>query len=187
MKNNIEFVKSNLYDDDNFELFSIDSGDVKLQRGRCKTDSVCILPFDINEHNQVKNVYLLKQQDFINDDICYSCLTEDINYKLDNDSYETFKRSIHKDLAIKNINVDSCYYLGKISHTVPFSKEYHCYGLCLNDYIKTPGGFEPDLPEEEVNGKYYSLEKTRFSRAIKGEVSDSLVLSSCMLLISYIS
>ena len=130
MENDIEFVKSNLYDDDNFELFAIDSNDFKLQRGRSKLDSVCILPFDINESNQVKNIYLLKQQDFINKDSAYCCLTEDINYGIDGDSYDTFKRCINKDLAIKSPNIDSCYYLGKISHTVPFSKSYYCYGLC---------------------------------------------------------
>lgn len=187
MENNTEYVKSNLYDDDNFELFSIDSGNTKLQRGRSKSESVCILPFDINDSNQVKNVYLLKCNDFIGDESVYSCLTEDINNNLDGDSYDTFKRCVHKDLAIKTPNIDSCYYLGKISHTIPFSKSYYCYGLCLNNYIKSPDGFKPDLPKEEVNGNYYTIEKTRFSRAIKGEVSDSLVLASCMLLISYIS
>jgi hypothetical protein len=89
--------------------------------------------------------------------------------------------------TIKDLNVDSCYYLGKINHNIPFLKTYSCYGLCLNDYIKSPDGFKLDMPEAEINGKTYSIEKMKFSRAIKGECSDSLVLSSCMLLISYIS
>jgi hypothetical protein len=184
----IQFVKSNLYNDDSFELVSINAGDDTLKKGRCKSEAVCILPFDLSEQNKIKDLYLLKQEDFFNKNVIRTCLTEDINDSIDDDSFDTFKRCIHKDLAIKNFNnIDSCYYLGKISHTDPIVKDYYCYGICLNDYIKGPNGFTPDLPTEEVNGKYYTLDKIRFSKAIKGEVNDSLVLSSCMLLISYIS
>jgi hypothetical protein len=184
---NVEYNKSNLYNDDNFELHSISVGDLNIQRSKDKSDSICVLMFDLNESGKIINLYLLKQMDYINDGTCLSCLIEDINHNIDDDSFDTFKRCIDKDLAIKNVNVDSCYYLGKINHNVPFSKTYSCYGLCLNDYIKSPEGFKLDMPESEIDGKTYSIEKMKFSRAIKGECSDSLVLSSCMLLISYIS
>ena len=189
MKNKeIEIVKSNLYDDENFELSQVTVGKDTLKKGKCKTDAVCVLAFDLSESNKIKNIYLLKQQSFFNNETVHSCLTEDINENIDDNSYDTFKRCIHKDLAIKNFNnIDSCYYLGKVTHTDPFIKNYYCYGLCLNDYITSPNGFKPDLPTEEVNGKYYSIDKMSFSKATKGEVSDSLTLSACMLLISYIS
>ena len=187
MSDKIQYNKSNLYDDNNFELFSIEVGDSKIQRSRDKSDAICLLMFDINDDGKISNLYLLKQIDYLNDDKYLSCLVEDINTNIDDDSFDTLKRCISKDLAIKNLNVDSCYYLGKIDHNVPFLKTYSCYGLCLNDYIKSPDGFKLDMPEAEINGKTYSIEKMKFSRAIKGECSDSLVLSSCMLLISYIS
>jgi len=183
----IQYNKSNLYNDDNFELFSIEVGNSKLQRSRDKSDAICLLMFDINDEGKISNLYLLKQLDYLKDDDCMSCLIEDINYKIDDDSFDTLKRCVEKDLAIKNLDVNSCYYLGKIDHNVPFSKTYSCYGICLNDYIKSPDGFKLDMPESEINGITYSIEKMKFSRAIKGECSDSLVLSSCMLLISYIS
>ena len=186
--NNTEANKSDLYNDDNFQFSIIDYAGEKLNRGKDSNQAVSVLLFDLTSDGKINNLYLIEQFDYMNQSTCLSSLVEDINLNIDDDEYDTFKRCISKDLGIKQlINLDSCYYLGKVDHTIPFSKTYNCYALCVNDYIKSSEGFKLDMPESEINGKRYSLKKMKFSRAIKGECKDSLVLSSCMLLLSYIS
>jgi hypothetical protein len=185
--NNIDFNKAELYQDDTFELASIDHLGKKLNRSKDLNHAICVLLFDLTDSGKINNLYLLEQVDYLNGSTCSTCLVEDVNPRTDDDEFDTFKRCVHKDLAIKNLNMDSCYYLGKINHNIPFQKTYSCYALCVNDYIKSSDGFKLDMPEEEINGINYSLKKMKFSRVIKGECEDSLVLSSCMLLLSYIS
>jgi hypothetical protein len=186
--NNLEINKSDLYSDNNFQLSSIDHLGHKLNRGKDPNQAISILLFDLTPDSKINNLYLLEQMDYMDQSTCLSCLVEDVNPTLDDDDYDTFKRCINKELGIQNlINLDACYFLGKVDHKIPFSKTYNCYALCVNDYIKTPDGFKLDLPESEISNSRYSLKKMKFSRAIKGECKDSLVLSSCMLLLSYIS
>ena len=186
--NEIDFTKSDLYSDDNLKLSIIDHNGNKLNRGKDSSQAVSVIMFDLTPDSKINNLYLLEQFDYMNQSTCLSPLIEDVNYNIDDDEHDTFKRCIWKDLGIKNIsNLESCYYLGKVDHNIPFQKTYHCYALCVNDYIKSPEGFKLDMPEGEINGKSFSLKKMKFSRAIKGECNDSLVLSSCMLLVSYMS
>ena len=188
MNNKKEQVKQLLYsNDDNLEINWISDGENGFQRSVDSKQAVSILLFDLTDNMKINNIYLLKQQDYSNGESCKSCLIEDVNSNVDDDAYDTFLRCVEKDLDIKDPNIDSCYYLGKINHNIPFKKTYSCYALCLNDYIKSPDGFKLDIPEEVIDGKKYSLEKMKFSRVIKGECQDSLVLSSCMLLLSYLS
>tara|TARA_B100000963_G_scaffold349061_1_gene357515 strand:+ start:3430 stop:3999 length:570 start_codon:yes stop_codon:yes gene_type:complete len=181
-------VKQLLYsNDDNLEINWIGKDNEGFLRGIDSKEAISILLFDLTDSMKINNIYLLSQADYNNGKECSSCLIEDVNFKIDDNEYDTFLRCIHKDLDIKNPNVDSCYYLGKVNHNIPFKKVYNAYAFCVNDYIKSPKGFELDIPKGEINGKYYSLKKMKFSRVIKGECNDSLVLSSCMLLLSYLS
>lgn len=186
--NNIDFNKSDLFNGEGFELSTIDHSGDKFNRGKDSNTAISVIMFDLTPDNKINNLYLLDQFDYMNQKSCISPLIEDINYNIDDDEYDTFKRCIWKDLGIKNIsNLDSCYYLGKVDHNIPFQKTYDCYAFCVNDYIKSSDGFKLDMPEGEIDGKRFSLKKMKFSRAIKGECKDSLVLSSCLLLLSYIS
>lgn len=183
-----QLVKQLLYsNDDNLEINWIGKDKEGFLRGNDSKEAISILLFDLTDNMKINNIYLLNQADYTNGKECSSCLIEDVNYKIDDSEYDTFIRCIHKDLAIKKPNVDSCYYLGKVNHNIPFKKTYNAYAFCLNDYIKSPKGFKLDMPEGEIKGKHYSLKKMKFSRVIKGECDDSLVLSSCMLLLSYLS
>jgi len=186
--NKEENIKQLLYsNDDNLEVNWISQGKSGFQRTSDSKEAISILLFDLTDGMKINNIYLLNQADYLNGKECSSCLIEDINYKIEDNEYDTFLRCIHKDLNIKKPNVDHCYYLGKVNHNIPFKKAYNAYALCLNDYIKSPKGFKLDIPEGDINGNHYSLKKMKFSRVIKGECEDSLVLSSCMLLLSYLS
>lgn len=186
--NNTEISISDLYNDGGFRLCKVNGPNVKVNRAIDSNQAVSILMFDLTTDGKINNLYLIENENYLNQSKQVSCLIEDVDSYQDDDEYDTFKRCLYKDLAIKNLkNLDSCYYLGKVNHSVPFHKDYHCYALCVNDYIKSPNGFELDLPEKELQSKGFSIKKIKFSRAIKGECQDSLVLACCSLLLSYIS
>jgi len=188
MKSNTEINISDLYNDGEFRLCQVNGPNVKSNRIADSNQAVSILMFDLTSSGKINNLYLIENDNYLDQSKQVSCLIENVNLNQDDDEYDTFKRCISKDLAIKDLkNLDSCYYLGKVNHSIPFHKVYHCYALCVNDYIKSPNGFELDLPENELEANGFSIKKMKFSRAIKGECQDSLVLACCSLLLSYIS
>lgn len=184
-----DFTKTSKYEDDDLELFSITANNKTLNRGMYKRDTICVIPFDMNSKNQISNIYLAKNYDFSNGENLYSCITEDFDASRDGDSYDTFMRSLNMDLGLSDVAVpaDSCYYLGKVCHTIPAHKNYHCYAIDVTNLATDPKGFTPKIPQEELDSKLYSIDKVRFNRVVKGEISDSLTLAGTLLLISYLS
>ena len=83
--------------------------------------------------------------------------------------------------------MNDVYYLGDITHTLPFTKSYKCYGLNLTGHSKDPSGFTLEISDSEKESKLYTVDKIKFNRILKGDVNDSLTLSAALLLISYIN
>lgn len=184
-----DFTKTGKYEDDDLEIFDVTANNQTLARGRHKRDTICVIPFDVNQQGQISGIYLAKHYDFNNNTNGYSCVTEDYDSSTDTDSYDTFIRSLNKDLGLSDVAVsdEACYYLGKICHSIPHHKTYHCYAIDVTKLSTNPKGFSPKIPQEELDSKLYSIEKVKFNRVIKGEVNDSLALAGTLLLISYLS
>lgn len=177
--------KKQEYSDGKYSVYSFSKGDKNFKKLICEQESICILPFDVNENSQIKNVYLAKYQDHLNNDFGFTCISKTFN-RNDHDSYfEAVEQSLINELGLKQVDVNDIYFLGKVKHGIPFSKEYKCYAINLSNYSDDsrgylPTGFQP-------NSHIESIEKVRFTRFLKGDVSDSLALSCAMLLLSYIS
>ena len=184
-----DYTKTSKYDDEDVEIFSVAANNKTVTRGRHKNESICVIPFDMNEQNQISGIYLAKHFDFTANTNIHSAVTEDFDPSSDSDSYETFMRSVNKDLGLSDSSIpdDASYYLGKICHNFPYHKTYHCYALNVTNLANTPQGFKPKLPKEETDAKLYTIDRVKFNRVVKGEVNDSLTLAGTLLLISYLS
>lgn len=181
----LDFNKKQEYSDGKYSVYSFSKGDKNFKKIVCDQESICIIPFDLNEHEQIKNIYLAKYKDHLTGEIEYTCISDTFN-KNEHDSYfEAVERCLEDDFGLKNIDVNDTYFLGKIKHGVPFSKEYRCYAVNLNNYSQNPSGYV--AAGLNPNPQIVSMEKVRFNRILKGDISDSLALSCAMLLLSYFS
>lgn len=181
------FTPQEKYSDGKYSFYEISDGSNAHRRINCETEGVCLLPFDLNDHGQIHHVYLQKYLDYFNGAQEYCCVHQDIDPEQDHSHYDALLRACEKEFAMNDIEVDNIFYLGKVSHTVPFSKTYRCYAIDVTPYIEDQvAGFKPNLPLAETDSKNHSLEKVRFTRLLKGNVSDSLALSCGCLLLSYL-
>lgn len=184
MKNN-NFVNKEEYQDGKYKVLSLSDGTHNLRRIVCESDGICIIPFDVNNNNKIKNIYLAKYLDYLNNEYEYTCICTEA--KGDNDSeFDEISEYINSELGIKP-NINDLYYLGSIKHQLPFSKKYKCYGLDLTNHAKDPSGFTISISDSEKENKLYTLEKIRFNRVLNGDISDSLCLSATLLLISILN
>ena len=173
------------YTDDKYSVYSFQQGDgSKVRRITCAGESICILPFDLNEHRQVKHVYLAKHDDYITGKPIVTCISDTLNQD-EHDTYlEAVSSCLKNEMGLTQIDVDDIYFLGKLHHSLPFSKEFRCFGVNLSKFIDSGdfaiAGFKP-------NPHVASIEKVRLNRLVKGEVTDSLALSCALLLLSYLS
>lgn len=180
-----EITPVKVYSDDKFTILDFTGDKAKFKRITSAKEAICLLPFDVNENDQIKNVYLAKYHDYVLNGESNRCITA----TLEPDEFDTYHESltdcIDHELGLANIEVDDIFYLGQVQHTVPFTKTYKCYAVNLTKYSEDPTGFTPKILNSE--DRLHSVDKVRFSRIMKGEISDSLVLSCSLLLLSYIS
>lgn len=179
------FNKQKQYGDEKYSFYTISVNDSSFRRIDCEKEGICLLPFETNDHNQIKNVYLFKYYDYLKNSSGFSCISLDINPDEDSSYFQALIRSLNKELGLKEIDINAVFYIGKLNHTLPFSKQYHCYAINLSNIVSDPNGFTPKLSDEEIKHKLYTIEKVNFNRVLKGEVSDSLTLGCSLLLLSY--
>lgn len=165
--------------------FSTDNG--ISTRVVCNQESICIIPFDCfhSEKTQIRNVYLAKFDDYVSSGENHKCITG----SLKPDEFSTYHTSliecIDRELGLSDLDVNDLFYLGTIKHSVPFDKSYKCYAVNLTNYSDEVNGFSPKLSNPENN--LHTIDKVKFTKVVNGEISDSLVLASSLLLLSYIS
>lgn len=180
-----QFNSTEEYSDDKFKILNFSGQTGNFKRISCSKEAICVLPFDVNENSQIKNVYLTKYHDYVLNGQNHKCITA----TLEPDEFDTYHESlincIDNELGITDIDINDLFYLGQIQHTIPFTKTYKCYAINLTKYSEDPTGFTPKIlnPDERL----HSIDKVRFSRIMKGEICDSLALSCSLLLLSYIS
>jgi hypothetical protein len=184
MKNN-QFNSTEEYSDGKYRVLNFTGEKGSFKRISCEKEAICLLPFDFNENNQIKNVYLAKYHDYVLNGENHRCITAE----LEPDDFETYHDSLIKcideELGLADVEIDDLFYLGQVQHTVPFTKTYKCYAVNLSNYSEDPSGFMPKLSNS--SNKLHSIDKVRLSRVIRGEVCDTLTLSCALLLISYSS
>lgn len=174
------------YSDDKFSVVSFSSDKGKFKRIAAKDTSICILPFDTNEQGQIRNVYLFKYKDYLSDSDETRCITETVDPNVTDSYFEAVLSCLTREAGISGVEVDHVFYLGKVKHTIPFSKEYLCCAVNISDKMDQDGNLAT-LPGVEPASHFHSIEKVRFTRLLKGEVCDSLALACSTLLLSYLS
>jgi len=181
---NDKFKSSEKFADDKYKMFDISNGNHNLRRITCDSDSICILPFDTSG-NKIRNVYLARFVDYLNDQKGHTCLAVDCK----KEGYESQFEEVH-DILKKELNIDASvddlFFLGKIKHNLPFTKSYKCYAVNLDKHSKDLNGFSLDISDDEKNNKIYELDRIKFNRVISGEIDDSLCMSAILLLSAYI-
>ena len=180
--NNFKFNKKQEYNDGKYSVFTFSGEKGKFRRIVCDQESICIFPFDLNENNQVNNAYISKYHDYHTDSPETCCLTKTFDHNRFESYYDALCELMKEELGVDNIELDDIYYLGKIKHTVPFSKEYRCYGVNLNSNLDSS-----NIPQSEKESRLRSIEKVKFNRILNGEINDSLSLSCALLLLSYLN
>lgn len=180
-----QFNSKEDYSDDKFKVLSFTGEKGNFKRISCSKEAICLLPFDVNENNQIKNVYLAMYHDYVLNGQNRKCITA----TLEPDEFDTYHESLSNcidlELGLSDVDVNDLFYLGQIQHTIPFTKTYKCYAVNLTNYSDDPTGFTPKLIE--ADSKLHSIDKVRFGRIMKGEICDTLTLSCSLLLLSYLS
>lgn len=183
----LQFNKKQEYSDGKYSVFSFSGEKGKFRRISCEQESICIFPFDLNENNQIRNIYVSKYHDYLSNSPETRCITKTFDPNRFESHYEALCDYLKKELGITDIELNDVYYLGKVKHTVPFSKEYRCYGINLSGLSDSPEGFATKLSQSELDTKLHSIERIKFNRLFSGDVTDSLSLSCAMLLLSYLN
>lgn len=174
------------YEDNKFSIISFSNDKGKFKRISSKEESICILPFDTNDRGQIRNVYLFKYRDYLSDSDETRCITETLDPNSTDSYYEAVCSCLNREAGITELDVNQVFYLGKIKHTIPFTKSYRCYGVNISDKLDQAGNLAK-LPGVEPANHFHSVEKIKFTRLLKGEVCDSLALACSTLLLSYLS
>ena len=173
------------YTDGKYSVYSFAKEDgAKIKRLSCEQESICILPFDLNEHNQVKNIYLAKYQDYLSNKSAFTCITDTVDQNETDTYLDAISACVKKEMGLQQLEVDDVYLLGRVNHGLPFSKQFRCYGLNLSRFAD-PADFL--IAGLNPNPNISSIEKVKFTRLVKGEIADSLVLSCSLLLLSYLN
>lgn len=183
MKNS-NFESKEEYQDGKYRVISIKNGDANLRRVVCDVDGICLVPFDTNNNNKIRNVYLARYVDYLSNDQGHTCITSDFKETTDT-LFEELHELVNGELGV-DADINDLYFLGNIKHNLPFSKTYKCYGLNLDNHSKDLNGFTLDLSDDEKNKKLYNLDKIKLTRVLKGDIEDSLAMSAALLLISYV-
>lgn len=185
MAKDIIVNKNEEYSDGKYSVLNFTKDTSKFTRIVCNQESICLIPFDVNEHNQIKNIYLAKYHDYVTDAESHKCVTG----SLKPDEFSTFHESlvncIDDELGLTDVDVNDLFYLGTVKHGVPFNKSYKCYAVNVTNYSDDVSGFTPMITNPE--SRLHKIDKVRFNRLANGEINDSLALSGTLLLLSYLS
>jgi hypothetical protein len=174
---NLVFDKKEEFTDGKYSVHSFSSPEKKFRRISCGEESICIIPFELNENNQIKNIFLLKYTDYLLDGEKFTCITKTFNQNKFDSYFLAVENYLHEKLGISELEVNDLYLLGKITHGIPFTKDYKCYGVNVTNFNS--------LAALSLSDPINSIQKVKFTKVINGDISDSLVLSSSLLLLSY--
>lgn len=177
--NNFQLDKREEFSDGKYSIHTFSDQSKKFRRLSCEAESICILPFELNESNQIKNAYLLKYDDFLLGGSKFTCVTDTFNKDKYDSHFAAVEDCLNEQMGITGVDINDCYFLGTVSHGLPFSKEYRCYAVNVTSALSEMG-----MTSQASNN---SVEKVRFNKIVNGSFPDSLILSCSLLLLSYFS
>jgi hypothetical protein len=173
--------------DGKYSVYNFTDGSTSFDRIDSTQESICIFPFFKNEHDKIESVVLANCIDHMHDGkSILTCITQTFDQDQHSSYHSSFKDIIEKNLNLKDVNVDDIFYLGEVSHNLPFNKKYRCFSVNLSNYYDKFS----DIAQEDLkfkNQKIVDLKNVKFSTLVNGNVDDSLCLSCAMLLLSYFS
>ena len=170
-------TQEELFNDGKYKMLAVSSGEAHHRKLSCKTDGVCIIPFETS-NDQISKVYLQDSTDYVSEQTFNTAITFESTHSEGSEFVEVSK-GIEDSLGIKDIDINSVFFLGKIKHNFPFKKSYRCYGVKMDSHSSESDGFKLDESKKIV--------KVNFNKVIgNGEVHDSLCLAGSLLLISYL-
>jgi hypothetical protein len=165
-----------LFNDGKYKMLAVTNGEKHHRKLSCKTDGVCIIPFEVSGDN-ISKVYLSKSTDYSSAHDFNTCITFESTHN-EGSEFAEVSKGITDALGLEDVQINTVFFLGKIKHNFPFSKSYRCYGIKMDRYIQHADGF--NLENEKI-------EKVDFNKVVSsGDVHDSLCLSASLLLISYL-
>ena len=182
-----DFNKKIDYSTDKYDVYEITTGDTKFNRIKSNVESICILPFFMNDHEKVSSLVLANCADYTSENSNFlTCINHTFNQDAHDSIHNCFKDCVKKNLNLSEFSPNDVFYLGVVNHTIPFNKKYRCYAMNLSNYFDK---FE-DIDQSQLhqkNKKILDLKNFKFSSAVNGHVTDTLCLSACLLLLSYFS
>lgn len=170
------------YSDGKYTILSFKKSDDSFRRITCSEESICLIPFCLNEHDQIKYIYLSKYRDYLRNGDNFTCIAGKVDKKQSDSYYEVVEDLISREIEVADVEVNDIYFLGNVDHTVPFTKGFRCYAVNLTKYLDMP--YQDSLGDGRLKARD-KINKVRFSKVFNGEITDSLVLSASLLLISY--
>lgn len=179
----VDYDKQVEYEGSIFDLFSVKYGDELFEGLKSKSERVLILPFDRNEFNQVKRIYINRFYNFIDEETQFKPLLATVDEDEDESLLNTVQRASLEQLGITSdkFDIERMMYLGEIILNDGVNGKLRCYAIDVTSLAKSPKGFVPDVQDEPANK---TVEPILFRDVIRGEYNDSLTLSVAMLLLS---
>lgn len=171
------------YDGTEFDLYTTKYDGKFYEFLRARNERIILLPFDINEFNQVKRIYITKFFDFGNNTTQFKPIIHQVDEDEDTSLIDTVKRAALHNLGLVSaqLDIDSLMYLGTIEVNDGLSETIRCYAVDVTQFAKSPRGFKPD---EELLPETKTIEPILFADVIRGEYRDSLTLALSMLFLS---
>lgn len=182
-----DFDKNVEYSGDELVVYSVKHGNEKLESSKSLEDMVLILPYDLSATGpvsaQIKRLYLNRFYNYVEEELQFKPIVSPIDEDQDDSLLDSVKRISLEQLGItsKDFSIDNVRYLGKVILNEGHNAVIHCYGIDVTGLADSPMGFSPKLHDEPVDK---TVEPVLYRDVIQGEYSDSLTLSSALLLLA---
>lgn len=165
---------------DAYEISSIGYGNSSLEVARNTFNTVGILPFRKNESGSIVSVIVSEVPNFYENRLEPALLTETVEEN-ESDDLVTAQRGLFEETTIQELNVNKWYLLGQIKFNKFIDKTITVYAVDITDKNNklqaAPTG--DDLEEDQ------KIIEIKINEVLKGNIQDTLILSSCFLLYSY--
>jgi len=166
-----------------FKVSSLVYKDTPIEQVSNLKKKVCILPFELDDDNNIDLVYLTKELNLFNNKTYNSLLLENIDNTQDESALDTVVRCMNQYM---NLNIDlghekdleRIYYLGDLE----FNQDYNCkiplYSVRINDMV-----FKKDL-DYTIDDRRIIMRR-QYTDIINSGSQDIFIFSALYLLLTY--
>jgi len=173
-------VLTTKYTSDSYEISEVGYDNSKLEILKNTFSTVGFLPFLKNNEGIINEVIVSKIPNFYNTELEYALLTE-TQEDLDNDDLSTAQRGLFEETTLQILDINKWYLLGHIKINKFINKTIPIYAVDVTG-INIPLRAAPTSDTLESTQE---IVKLKINEILKGNIQDTLILSSCFLLYSY--